>query len=249
MRPKAAYSFPADAGAIVLVELDGEPDGIEAAVLACGAVCEAEGARDVIIARDDADRERLWKTRRVCSVALREAYKFKLSEDTVVPPARSPRCSGASTRSARATIWRRPRSATRATATCTSTCCRRRPGATPRSRRASTRRWPSCSRRTLDLGGTLSGEHGIGIAKARYMAWEQSAEVIDWQKRLKRLWDPGNLLNPGKIFADERARGRRPATRYLTSILSSSLRRSIFDWHCALMLARISLLSPSRMFV
>jgi len=57
-------------------------------------------------------------------------------------------------------------------------------------------------RATLDLGGTLSGEHGIGIAKARYMAWEQSAEVIDWQKRLKRLWDPKNLLNPGKIFAD-----------------------------------------------
>ncbi len=32
------------------------------------------------------------------------------------------------------------------------------------------------------------------------MAWEQSAEVIDWQKRLKRLWDPQDLLNPGKIF-------------------------------------------------
>ena len=55
-------------------------------------------------------------------------------------------------------------------------------------------------RAALDLGGTLSGEHGIGISKARYMAWEQSAEVIDWQKRLKRLWDPQDLLNPGKIF-------------------------------------------------
>ena len=55
-------------------------------------------------------------------------------------------------------------------------------------------------RAALDLGGTLSGEHGIGISKARYMAWEQSAEVLDWQKRLKRLWDPRELLNPGKIF-------------------------------------------------
>jgi glycolate dehydrogenase FAD-linked subunit len=55
-------------------------------------------------------------------------------------------------------------------------------------------------RAALDLGGTLSGEHGIGIAKARYMAWEQSAEVIDWQKRLKRMWDPNELLNPGKLF-------------------------------------------------
>src|SRR5580765_6436908 len=90
VRPRAAYEFPRDTGAAVLVELDGAMEGMEASVLACGAVCEAEGAREVIIARDDADRERLWKTRRVCSVALREAYKFKQSEDTVVPPSSIP---------------------------------------------------------------------------------------------------------------------------------------------------------------
>ena len=90
MRPKASFSFPADAGAIVLVELDGEPDAMEAEVLRCGAVCEAEGARDVIVARDDADRERLWKTRRLCSPSLREAHAFKLSEDIVVPPSKIP---------------------------------------------------------------------------------------------------------------------------------------------------------------
>ena len=187
VRTKAAYTFPADAGAIVLVELDGEPDGIEAAVLACGAVCEAEGARDVIIARDDVDRERLWQTRRVCSVALREALQVQAVRRTSsCRRARSPRCSGASTRSARATIWRRRPSATPATATCTSTCCRRR---TRRDAAFDARVDAALAelfRATLDLGGTLSGEHGIGIAKARYMAWEQSAEVIDWQKRLKR---------------------------------------------------------------
>src|SRR3954452_22217000 len=79
VRKRAVYTFPADAVAIVLVELDGEADGMEAAVLACGAVCEAEGARDVIIARDDVDRERLWQTRRGCSVAPRGGYKFKQS--------------------------------------------------------------------------------------------------------------------------------------------------------------------------
>ncbi len=50
----------------------------------------------------------------------------------------------------------------------------------------------------LDLKGTLSGEHGIGVAKAKYLSWEQSAEVVGWQKRLKQLWDPANLLNPGE---------------------------------------------------
>src|SRR4051794_19257096 len=77
VRSRAAFSFPEGAGAIVLVELDGEPSGIEAAVLACGAVCEAEGAREVIIARDDADRERLWKTRRGGSGGGREGRKIR----------------------------------------------------------------------------------------------------------------------------------------------------------------------------
>src|SRR4051794_9717237 len=86
VRPKSAFTFPAEAGAIVLVELDGDPDGMEAAILRCGAVCEDEGAREVIVARDDADRERLWQTRRLVSRSLREAHAFKVSEDIVVPP-------------------------------------------------------------------------------------------------------------------------------------------------------------------
>ena len=210
VRPKAAYAFPADAGAIVLVELDGEPDGIESAVLRCAAVCEAEGARDVIVARDDADRERLWKTRRVSLAGAARGVQVQASEDIVVPRSSIPEmlarvdAIGARHKLETATFGHAGDGNLHVNS------CRRRPRATPRSPRASTRRWPSCSA-TLDLGGTLSGEHGIGIAKARYMAWEQSAEVIDWQKRLKRMWDPANLLNPGKIFVDLAA--GRPAAR------------------------------------
>ena len=201
VRPKAVYKFPADAGAIVLVELDGEPDGIEAAVLACGAVCEAEGAREVVIARDDVDRERLWQTRRVCSTALREAYKFKLSEDTVVPPSSIPEmlrrvaAIGARHDLETASFGHAGDGNLHINLLSQET---RRDGAFQARVDAAT---AELFKATLDLGGTLSGEHGIGIAKARYMAWEQSPEVIDWQKRLKRLWDPKNLLNPGKIFA------------------------------------------------
>ena len=201
VRPKAVYKFPEDAGAIVLVELDGEPDGIEAAVLACGAVCEAEGAREVVIARDDVDRERLWQTRRVCSTALREAYKFKLSEDTVVPPSSIPEmlrrvaAIGARHDLETASFGHAGDGNLHINLLSQET---RRDGAFQARVDAAT---AELFKATLDLGGTLSGEHGIGIAKARYMAWEQSPEVIDWQKRLKRLWDPKNLLNPGKIFA------------------------------------------------
>jgi glycolate oxidase len=50
------------------------------------------------------------------------------------------------------------------------------------------------------MGGTLSGEHGIGLAKAPYLPLEQSEALIDLQKRLKSVFDPKGLLNPGKIF-------------------------------------------------
>jgi glycolate oxidase len=52
----------------------------------------------------------------------------------------------------------------------------------------------------LDLGGTLSAEHGIGLQKKAYLPLEQSAALIDLQKRIKQAFDPNHLLNPGKIF-------------------------------------------------
>ncbi len=54
--------------------------------------------------------------------------------------------------------------------------------------------------RVVALGGTLSGEHGIGVLKAPYLSLEQSADLIALQKDLKRVFDPAGLLNPGKIF-------------------------------------------------
>ena len=58
----------------------------------------------------------------------------------------------------------------------------------------------------LAMGGTLSGEHGIGVLKAPYLALEQSAEVIALQERIKDLFDPKHILNPGKIFPGEAKR-------------------------------------------
>jgi glycolate oxidase len=52
----------------------------------------------------------------------------------------------------------------------------------------------------IELGGTLSGEHGIGVLKAPYLPLEQAPDLIALQRDLKRVFDPGNLLNPGKIF-------------------------------------------------
>jgi glycolate oxidase len=55
-------------------------------------------------------------------------------------------------------------------------------------------------KKVIELGGTLTGEHGIGLAKNKYLHLEFDAATIDYMKRLKQLFDPDNILNPGKIF-------------------------------------------------
>jgi FAD/FMN-containing dehydrogenase len=52
----------------------------------------------------------------------------------------------------------------------------------------------------LSLGGTLSGEHGIGSTKAPYLSWELSAETLEAHRKVKAAFDPRGLLNPEKIF-------------------------------------------------
>ena len=58
----------------------------------------------------------------------------------------------------------------------------------------------SLMRQVIHLGGTLSGEHGIGLMKAPYLHLEHSAQSIALQKNLRRVFDPKGILNPGKVF-------------------------------------------------
>jgi len=55
-------------------------------------------------------------------------------------------------------------------------------------------------KKVVDLGGVLSGEHGIGIAKKRFISYQLSPEIVEIHRKIKRIFDPENLLNPGKIF-------------------------------------------------
>ena len=55
----------------------------------------------------------------------------------------------------------------------------------------------------LDMGGTISGEHGIGIHKSKYLEWELGLVQIELMKGIKKVFDPKGIMNPGKIWMEE----------------------------------------------
>ena len=57
---------------------------------------------------------------------------------------------------------------------------------------------------TVELGGTITGEHGVGYAKREFIAFEQRPELIALQRSIKAVFDPWGLFNPGKIFPPEK---------------------------------------------
>ncbi len=157
----------------------------------------ADNALSLLVAQDAAQREKLWAARREMSHAVRRLAKNKLSEDVVVPRQKIPDLLDRVREDLRA-LGRAASSptATPATATCTSTSS----GNDDDEMAAVERAIAELFRDTIELGGTLSGEHGIGVLKAPYLGLEQSSELIALQRDIKRVFDPQGLLNPGKIF-------------------------------------------------
>lgn len=205
VRGRSRYTFPATAGAIVLIELDGDADGLDAQLVRLGEDCEAAGALDVFAANDPAERRALWEARRQISPSLKDAHPIKIGEDVCVP---------------RSAIGEMLRRVDRVSAdlglpiavfghagdgNLHVNVLSDAPADDPASWRPV---WDACHRVFADavaLGGTLSGEHGIGLVKRDFMPLEQSDRLLEWQRRWKAMWDPLDLLNPGKILPERRA--------------------------------------------
>jgi glycolate oxidase len=191
----AGVSVDLRAGAMLLVEVDGE--AAEAVLERLGEVATHNaGCIDVVVAQDAGQRDRLWAARRMLSKATRKLARHKLSEDVVVPRTRITELLERTDAIGDATgvrhlayghagdgnlhvnfLWD-----------------------DDAERPAVDRAIGMLMQATVDLGGTLSGEHGIGVSKAQYLRLEQSEDLIALQRDIKRAFDPRDLLNPGKIF-------------------------------------------------
>ena len=192
----AGNSIDARAGAMLIMEVDGDEAACERQAERISDACEIAHVLEVLVAQDAAQREKLWAARREMSRAVRKLTKKKLSEDVVVPRMMIGELLD---RVARTSEQTGVRSLTYGHAGDGNLHCNylwNEDDELPAVERAIEQLF----RDVIELRGTLSGEHGIGVLKAPYLPLEQAPELITLQRDLKRVFDPQNLLNPGKIF-------------------------------------------------
>jgi glycolate oxidase len=192
----AGNSIDERAGAMLLVELDGEQDACFTQAERVDEACRRGACLDVVVAQSANQRERVWAARRTLSTAVRKLAKYKMSEDIVVPAPRMPELCERVERSAQRHRVRWLAYGHAGDGNLHVNFLWDDPDDRPRVDDAIVQLF----RDTVDLGGTLTGEHGVGIMKAPYLEFEQSPELIALQRQIKNVFDPDDLLNPGKIF-------------------------------------------------
>lgn len=190
--------LPSEAGSLLLVELEGPTEECEARATRILAICRDAGGTGMRAAATESERALLWKARKLGYPALARLAPNNYLMDGVVPRTKLPqalhqvRAIADSYGVLVANLFHIGDGNLHPVLLFDAAV----PGATERAVEASTLILKHC----VDLGGALSGEHGIGIEKNQFMRWVYSAEDLDAMRRVRDAFDPGGRLNPGKIF-------------------------------------------------
>ncbi len=204
IRAVEAYSnagLPVDAGALLLIEVDGHPAQVEDEAAGVEKLCRKFGADSIKVAEDDKERDKIWAARRSALSALAKLKPTLVLEDATVPRSKIPEMvrllqdislkyridigtfGHAGDGNLHPTIltdkrdkkeWHRVEAAIE-----------------------------DIFDKALAMGGTLSGEHGTGLAKAPFLKKETGMSSIVFSRRLRKAMDPHGILNPGKITGVE----------------------------------------------
>lgn len=190
--------LPMDADAILLIEVDGDRDLIEKEAAAIKNICLVHGAKEFRLANDKKESKELWKARRAISPSLAKLKPNKINEDIVVPRSKIPDA-----------ITEIREIAERYNLTIANfghagdgnihvniMIDKSNKDELARAEDAV----KEIFKLTIELGGTISGEHGIGISKMPYISMELSPAAMDAMEKIKNVLDPKGILNPGKIF-------------------------------------------------
>ncbi|TWI14195.1 FAD-binding oxidoreductase [Aerolutibacter ruishenii] len=197
-RDVGGADLPADAGALLMIEADGDAETLPHDIEALARAAEGDGLVSLDDAADDAARAKLWAARKALSPSLRTLAPGKINEDVVVPVSRIPAlvdgvqalarefdlpivCFGhAGNGNLHVNLMYDPADAAQS----------------ERARAAMARVFALA----VSLGGTLSGEHGIGLAKRDFMPQAVTPPTLALMRQLKVVFDPDGILNPGKLL-------------------------------------------------
>jgi glycolate oxidase len=204
---ETAYSFVdeplphPELGALLLIEVDGfSRDQVEAQLEVMGDLCLDAGALDVFVGSSASDERRMWHPRQMVAEAFKAVSPVQSLEDIVVPLAQIPALMGELARLSEAYGVLIPSYGHAGDGNLHAT-----PVKPPEmSMDVWHERLPdlleALYRTVARLGGTISGEHGVGSKRAAYLPLVLDPAVIDLQRRIKQAFDPNDILNPGKIF-------------------------------------------------
>jgi glycolate oxidase len=189
--------LPLDIEGILLVQLDGSPLTLDHEVEQIAAILRGKRAQSVLVAKDEPEAERLWLARRAAAPALTRLRPNKITEDVTVPVANL------------TAMIRKVMEICRSHGIDVGVIAHAGDGNLhpcmvfdKRNEEELARVEAACEAlapEALALGGTLSGEHGIGIAKSPFLHFEMDSVALRVMKGIKEFFDPKGILNPGKF--------------------------------------------------
>ncbi|MBC7252286.1 MAG: FAD-binding protein, partial [Anaerolineae bacterium] len=191
--------LPLDVEAMLIIETDGaDEETVVREIEAVSRICRENGARQVNVAQDEQERDRLWKARRSVSPSLARKAPNKLGEDITVPRSAIPEAirrikAISATHGLPVVVFGHAGDGNL------------HPNILFDKRDAE--QWAKVEQMVgeifgvaLELGGTLSGEHGVGVLKQPYMERAVGRLSVEVQRRIKQALDPLNIMNPGKVL-------------------------------------------------
>ena len=193
-----AFGLSPDAGAILIVAVDGFKEEVTRNAAMIERILEENGGFDILRSKTKEEEDKLWDVRRAISPSLMKYGTLKLNEDVVVPRSRVPELIeqiediGRSHNTFVANFGHAGDGNIHVNFMCN------------RDDAESIARARECVKETfalsVKLGGSISGEHGIGYVKAQYLEMAIDRPTLKVMKGIKKVFDPNGILNPGKMF-------------------------------------------------
>jgi glycolate oxidase len=212
--------YPEGAGAVLIVELDGPAADVEAQTEAVRQICTATGAYEIRAAQNAAERAAIWTGRKSAFAAVGRISPAYIVQDGVVPrtalPAVLDRISelSAETGIRVANVFHAGDGNLHPLVLFDDTV----PGEQEAAEKVSGMILDLC----IEHGGSITGEHGVGVDKSRYLPRMFSADDLDTMQLLRCAFDPAGICNPGKIFPTPRLCGEVPGVRHAPHPLVAS---------------------------